>query len=89
MEPVRDLEAGPGADEEIELVALSIDDLDALRAAVLLAEEALGKALAAVTRHEGADGHLAQEIGSALAALATTEDDLRRVVGRPEASEAR
>lgn len=61
-----------------DVVSLTLDDLASFRAAIILAEESLGRALHAVKRHEGADSHLAQEIGSALEALATTDEDLRR-----------
>lgn len=67
-----------------EFVAVSLDDLAAFRAAILLAEESLGRALRAVERYEGNGSHLAQELGSALEALATTDDDLRRATARAD-----
>lgn len=77
-----DLAPASGPDEPA-FVAVSIDDLVAFRAAIVLAEEALQRARRAIERHEGAESHLAQEIGSALEALATTEADLRRA-GAPD-----
>lgn len=79
-------ETGSGPDEEVVLIGVTEDELEAIRAAVVLAQEALADALGAISRHQGADSSLAREVGSALEALATTEDDIRQLAaGGPEA----
>lgn len=84
-QPNGDHGEGP-PDEELaratEFVAVSLDDLAAFRAAILLAEESLERALRTIERYEGNGSHLAQELGSALEALATTDEDLRRATAR-------
>lgn len=68
-----------GPDEEVVLIGVTTDELEAIRAAVVLAQEALVDALASIARHEGPESGLAREVGSALEALATTEGDIRQL----------
>jgi len=59
-------------------VRLSLEEVYAVQAAVTLAGEALASALYALGGTED-ESPIARDIGFALEALATTEDDLRRV----------
>lgn len=60
-------------------VRLSLEEVYAVQAAVTLAGEALASALYALGDVGDTDSPITRDIGFALEALATTEDDLRRV----------